>query len=72
MKIKKHMQSTPSTGFFRADARFDSNVENFKRRRALTPLSQFDLDPRSFFDRILDVKKFRELVFVSNARTKNR
>lgn len=52
--------------------RYDSNVENSKRRRALSPFGAFDVDSRLFFERILMVRKAKELIFVSAARAKNR
>ena len=69
--MRKMVHRAVSAGYFRADSRFDSNIESFKRRRALAP-SSFEMDSRSFFDRILNVKKFRELVFVTNAKAKGR
>jgi hypothetical protein len=54
------------------DSKFDSNVENFKRRRMLPPFSVLGSESRSFFERILNVKKIRELVFITKARTKER
>lgn len=54
------------------ESKFDSNVENFKRRRGLPPFSLLDSESRSFFQRILNVKKIRELVFITKASTKDR
>lgn len=52
--------------------RFDTSVENDKRRQALTPFLPFDAGSRSFFDRVLSVRKFREPVFVTDAKDKSR
>jgi len=54
------------------ESKFDSNVETFKRRRGLPPFSLLDSESRSFFQRILNVKKIRELVFITKASTKDR
>ncbi len=44
---------------------FFGSVENDKRRRALAPFQSFDSQAtRTFFKRILDVKRERELIFV--------
>lgn len=48
------------------------SVENFKRRRALTPSSGLDVDSKLFFERILNVKKVREFVFITKAKARNR
>ena len=54
------------------NSRFDVNIENLKRRGALPRFSLFEGTPRSFFDRILNVKKIREIIFVPKAKAKNR
>ncbi len=41
------------------------NVESFKRRRALSPFSALDLASRTFFKKILYVKKSRDLIFIT-------
>ncbi|OGW90557.1 MAG: hypothetical protein A3D28_04385 [Omnitrophica bacterium RIFCSPHIGHO2_02_FULL_63_14] len=51
--------------------RFYPNVESFKRRRALMPFGPFDIGSR-FFDRVLSVRKMKELVFISSARARGR
>lgn len=51
--------------------KFDVNIENFKKRRALSGVS-LNSDLRSFFDRIVDVKKSKEFVFVPKAKAKHR
>ena len=48
--------------------RFDANIENFKRRRALPPVSPLDIGSRLFFERILNVKKIREFIFITKGR----
>lgn len=52
------------------DSRFDTNVENFKRRQALPPLPLFDGD-LEFFDRVLNVKKVRDFIFVTKSAAKH-
>ncbi len=52
--------------------RFDSNIESFKHRRAFTAYPALDMGSRVFFERIVNVKKIKELVFVSKARAKSR
>ncbi len=48
------------------------SVENFKRRRSLPPLSTLDGGSKLFFERILTVKKIRELIFITKASAKSR
>ena len=52
--------------------RFELSVENFKRRRALPGVTLLDSDIRSFFDRMVFVKKTRDVVFVPKAKARNR
>ncbi len=59
-------------GLAMRNSRFDMNIENLKRRGALPRFSLFEDSSRSFFDRILNVKKIRDIIFVPKARTKNR
>ena len=59
-------------GLMRPLMRFDSNVENFKRRRALPGLGPVDEDSKLFFERLVDAKKNREFVFITKAKSKNR
>ena len=48
------------------------SIENAKRRRALQPFSgPLDLKSRLFFDRILSVRKAREIIFIGKASAKN-
>ena len=58
--IPRHLRSE---GFMRKLMRFEMNVENFKRRRALAP--RLDAESRLFFERIMSVKKMQELVFIT-------
>ena len=48
------------------ESRFECNVENLKRHRALGGEAQH------FFDRLLNVKKVREMVFITKANAKSR
>ena len=52
--------------------RFDTNVENLKRRGALLPMYSLDMNSRVFFDRVLTVRKVREFVFITKSKTKDR
>ena len=52
--------------------RFDTNVENMKRRGALLPMYSLDMNSRVFFDRVLTVRKVREFVFITKSNTKGR
>ncbi|OGW80700.1 MAG: hypothetical protein A3C47_07075 [Omnitrophica bacterium RIFCSPHIGHO2_02_FULL_51_18] len=54
--------------FAGSELQFEATLENFKRRRALSPLSPIDMRSRLFFERILQVKKIRDLVFCGRAR----
>ena len=47
-------------------------VENFKRRRTLRPFNSLDVASRLFFQRILTVKRAREIVFITRAGAKSR
>ena len=47
------------------------NVENHKRRRALPPLPSLT-GSYKFFDRLLNVRKAQDLVFITKAAAKNR
>ena len=49
-----------------------SNIENFKRRRALHPFGMLDLSSRLFFERALHVKRGEEFIFFTNADSKDR
>jgi hypothetical protein len=57
--------------FSGCDAGFDATIENFKRRRSLPP-GPVDDGSMMFFDRILCVKKIRELVFITRAKARTR
>ncbi len=47
---------------------FETNVENFKRKRALQSLSILDRTSKLFFDRMLEVKKIKDLIFVTKSQ----
>ena len=53
-------------------SRFDTNIENLKRRGALPPFSLFEGDPRVLLDRLLNVKKIRDIISLPKARAKSR
>ena len=50
-------------------SKFDTNVENAKRRGALMPV---DAHSRLFFERVVSAKKIRELIFITKAKAKGR
>ena len=50
------------------DYLFEATLENFKRRRALLHASPVDMHSKLFFERILQVKKVKELLFCGRAR----
>ncbi|MBI3252327.1 MAG: hypothetical protein HYZ52_03260 [Candidatus Omnitrophica bacterium] len=49
----------------------EDSVENFKRRRALSPLSWLEAHSR-FFDRLVQRQKTREVIFISKNDAKHR
>lgn len=51
-----------------SDYLFEETLENFKRRRALSHSSPVDMHSKVFFERILQVKKVKDLVFCGRAR----
>ncbi len=59
-------------GSLRRLMRFDSNVENFKRRQALPVFGSVDEDSKLFFERLVDAKKNREFIFITKAKSRNR
>jgi hypothetical protein len=48
------------------------SVENFKRRRSLPAFSVLDMSSIHFFDRILSIKKDRELIFIPKQHARGR
>ncbi len=58
--------------YYRMDSRFDSNVENFKRRHALRHFASLDTSSKLFFERIVSVKKIRDFIFITKASAKGR
>ncbi len=68
--MKKSIKRNDREVFFSyGAARFECSVENLKRHRALDPL---DGDTQNFFNRVLNVKKIREFVFITKANAKSR
>lgn len=45
-----------------------ANVENFKRRRALLTLPAVDIRSKLFFERMLTVRRDRDIVFVAKGK----
>lgn len=52
--------------------RMDSCVENYKRRRAVSPFSHWEAESKHFFEQLLFIKKVKETVFVPRAKAKAR
>ena len=51
----------------------EQSVENFKRRRALPSPNLASIDKEMmFFDRILNVKRLKEFIFITKAEAKAR
>lgn len=70
--MRRVAQKVETIHFAHEDSRFGSNVETFKRRNALRHFSAIDASSQLFFDRIVNVKKIRELVFVTKASARTR
>ena len=69
--MKKNLRPAAAHAhFICARGEFEMSIENFKRRRAL-PLSIF-LGDSKFFDHVLNVRRGREVVFITKAAEKNR
>ena len=49
-----------------------SNIENFKRRRALHSFWSLDVSSKLFFERALHVKRSGEFVFLTKSQGRNR
>ncbi len=49
-----------------------SNIESFKRRRALHSFWSLDLSSKLFFERVLHVKRGSEVVFVTKSQGRGR
>ena len=47
-------------------------VEHFKRRRAVQPTEALDSGSRHFFEKILQVKKEHEFIFIGKSKSKDR
>ncbi len=67
--MKKNVKKKWHEGLFVAsEFRFGETLENFKRRRALSHSSPIDMRSKLFFERILSVKKVRDLIFCGRGR----
>ncbi len=65
--MKKNGKKGSHAGLFTvSELQFEATLENFKRRRALS--SPIDIRSKLFFERILHIKKVRDLVFFGRAR----
>lgn len=60
---KSDKKDFSAASFIPSELRFEETLENFKRRRALCHSSPIDMRSRLFFERILSVKKVRDLIF---------
>ena len=71
--MKKGMHDgTSKNGVDGLENGFISNIENFKRRRALHPFWSLDLSSKLFFERALHVKHGGEFVFLTKSQGRNR
>ena len=71
--MRKEMEREDSkSGFDTFESEVVSNIENFKRRRALRPFWSLDLSSRLFFERALHVKRSGEFVFLTKSQSRNR
>ena len=59
-------------GFAGFEPGFMTNVENFKRRRALQSFWSLDISSKMFFERGLHLRRASEFVFITKAQSKNR
>ena len=69
-KAIKHRSLSDS--FSEVGFAFDTNVENFKRKRALQSLSILDQTSKLFFQRMLEVKKIKDFIFVTKSQRAGR
>ncbi len=46
------------------------NVENFKRRRMLSPFASLDDETRAFFEKMVSVRKLKDFVFLKRENSK--
>ena len=51
---------------------FMTNVENFKRRRALQSFWSLDISSKMFFERALHLRRAGEFFFAAKAQSKSR
>lgn len=70
--MKKSVRDETESCWSLMPPRWSGNVENFKRRRALQPGPGLDFQSQLFFERILNIKKMRELVFITKSLAKGR
>lgn len=42
----------------------DDNIENFKRRRAVSPFTSLDDETRAFFEKMVSVRKLKDFAFL--------
>ena len=72
--MKKMMRGEVFEGLMEGSAGHSTgdSIENFKRRRALPTFSSLDMSSRLFFERVLSVRKIREMVFIPKAQARSR
>ena len=72
--MKKTMRKEVFEGLMDGSAGHSTgdSIENFKRRRALPTFSSLDMNSRLFFERVLSVRKIREMVFIPKALARSR
>ena len=69
---KGSLRENSKTGFDAFGDEIISNIENFKRRRALHPFYSLDLSSKLFFERALHVKRGGEFIFLTKSQGRNR
>lgn len=42
----------------------DENIENFKRRRAVSPFTSLDDETRAFFEKMVSVRRIKDFAFL--------
>lgn len=67
--MKRTKASLNGFSYVRAHTRFSGTVENCKRRHCLTPY-MLDAGSRHFFERVLNVRKMQDFVFIQRKHAK--
>lgn len=48
------------------------NIENYKRRRMLSPLASLDDETRAFFEKMVSVRKLKDFIFLRRENSRGR